>query len=352
MAMNNKRILLVTSDRADWFESASDLEHFTKFPYSVRAILYHLSQKGWTTFRAGWRTSSSLRKLAKKIDDTKPTIIYTYGSTVSLNPLICRRLLCKWKSFKVVHGWDDEYGEIWNEILGWPGRLLMNFIEWLIVTRSDAVVTLSYFLQSRGKKWGVACHYIPNGADIPDYDLSSCSIILQGDLKLVYTGDQAKWKRTEEICKAMSQVPSNIKLYLTGHPYPYLSKYSSDNCIFLGYLSKNDQKCVMSQADVLVSTADQDCNAKLQEYLRFKKPILGYDGRMSLFFRNGRNAYLTKNYSQAIKHLFVDTKLRQDLIANAARDIPVYSWSEIADQFDAFFQSLEQRVTQKQHVTA
>jgi hypothetical protein len=59
----------------------------------------------------------------------------------------------------------------------------------------------------------------------------------------------------------------------------------------------------MAQSDVLVCTADQDCNAKIQEYLRFHKPILGYDGRANLFFTNGQNALLTRDYPAAIRRL-------------------------------------------------
>jgi len=338
--MPENRILLVSSARTEWFEEASDSEQFERFPYSHYAILFNLSKKGWQTGRAGWKTSSRLRTLAKRIDDFKPSIIYTYGSTVALNPLLCRRFLCTWKSFKVVHGWDDLYGDIWQEIAGWPGRILMNIMERLIVTRSDHVVTLSRFLQQRGKAWGVDCHYIPNGADVPAFYRAACPIHLEGDMKLVYTGDQARWKRTADICEAMRHVPKNIKLYLTGHRYPYLDKYASDNCIFLGYVSRNDQLCVMDQADVLVSTADQDCNAKLQEYLRFKKPILGYDGRMNLFFKNGENALLTRDYPNAILTLYNNPGLRASLAEQAARDIPIYTWSEIAEQFDAFFASV------------
>jgi len=338
--MPENRILLVSSARTEWFEEAFDSEQFERFPYSHYAILFNLSKKGWQTGRAGWKTSSRLRTLAKRIDDFKPSIIYTYGSTVALNPLLCRRFLCTWKSFKVVHGWDDLYGDIWQEIAGWPGRILMNIMERLIVTRSNHVVTLSRFLQQRGKAWGVDCHYIPNGADVPVFDRAACPIYLEGDMKLVFTGDQARWKRTADICEAMRHVPKNIKLYLTGRRYPYLDKYASDNCIFLGYVSRNDQLCVMDQADVLVSTADQDCNAKLQEYLRFKKPILGYDGRMNLFFKNGSNALLTRDYPNAILTLYNNPGLRASLAEQAARDIPIYTWSEIAEQFDAFFASV------------
>lgn len=342
---SSKRILLVSSDRRDWFEHVSDEEHFAKTPYSVGAILYNLSKLGWETARAGWNTSRSLGKLAKKIDQFKPDIIYTYGSTVALNPLLCRKLFCSWKNFKVIHGWDDLYGDVWGDMFGFPGRAFMNVVEKQIVKRSDAVVTLSYFLQKRGKKWGIDCHYIPNGADPIDRSAVRGDIKLEGEMKLVYTGDQARWKRTAEICEAMRHVPKEIKLYLTGQHYPYLDEYASDNCIFLGYVSKEEQFNVMSQADVFVCTADQDCNAKIQEYLRWERPYLGYDGRSNLFFKNNHNALLTKNYPEAIMRLFEDPKLRSTLTENAKCDLPLYSWSEIAEQFDAFYESLRSKST-------
>ncbi len=337
---SEKRILLVSSDRRDWFERVSDEEHFRKAPYSVGAILYNLSQIGWKTARSGWSTSRSLIKLAKKIDQFKPDIVYTYGSTVALNPLICRKFFCSWRIFKVVHGWDDLYGDVWGDLFGLSGRILMNAIEKQIITRSDAVVTLSYFLQNRGKKWGVDCKYIPNGADPVDRNAIHGNIKLEGTMKIVYTGDQARWKRTAEICEAMRHVPKDIKLYLTGRHYSYLDKYASENCIFLGYVSKEEQYHVMSQADVLVCTADQDCNAKIQEYLRWERPYLGYDGRANLFFKNGHNALLTKNYPEAIIRLYESPQLRLELAANAKAEIPIYSWAEIALLFNEYFTSL------------
>jgi len=209
-----------------------------------------------------------------------------------------------------------------------------------IIKNSDGVVTLSRFNQRRARPWGVECHYIPNGADMPQYDPSSCAIKLAGKMNLVYTGDQAKWKRTADICEAMRHVPKEVKLYLTGQHYAYLDEYASENCIFLGYVSKNDQFCVMSQADVLVCTANQDCNAKFHEYLRWKKPILGYDDRANLLFSNGRNAWLTRDYASAILRLYHDPDLRGALAENAAKDIPVYTWQEIASQFNDYFNAM------------
>lgn len=335
-----KRILVASSTRVEWFESQSCADHFRHEPYSLGAIFSNLEMLGWSIHWAGWKTTSKPRRLAEKIDAVKPDVVYTYGSLTALAPLFCRKHLCKWKDFKVVHGWDDAYGDIWGSLAGWPGRHFMNIMEKRIVTRSDAVVTLSRFLQNRGKRWGVDCHYIPNGADPVDRSKIGGGIRLEGKMKLVYTGDQAKWKRTADICEAMRHVPKEIKLYLTGRRYAYLDKYASENCVFLGYVSKEEQFNVMSQADVFVCTADQDCNAKIQEYLRWERPYLGYDGRANLFFKNGRNALLTTDYPEAIMRLYKHPELRAELAANAKRDIPIYSWAEIAEQFESYFAGL------------
>ena len=338
----NRRILFLSSTRFSWFESQNAEEHVREAPYSINAIGYNLAKQGWSVAWAGWKSGHRLGGLARRIDEFKPNVVYTYGSTIALHPLFCRRFLCRHKAFKVVHGWDDHYGRIWGDLAGWPGRVFMNWMEKRIVKNSDAVVTLSYELQKIGRRWGVECHYIPNGADpIENLEIAD-GPKLEGRFKIVYTGDKARWKRTEDICRAMRSVPKDVKLYLTGRMEDYLEPYASDNCIFLGWLSKPEQFAVMSQADAFVCTSDQDCNAKLQEYLRWKKPILGYDGEANNFFKNGENALLAPggDYAPLILRLADDPALCRRLAENAARDIPVYSWAEIAEQFESYFQSL------------
>ena len=336
------RILFVSSTRFPWFENQDAAVHFREAPYSINAIGFHLKKRGWEVHWAGWNSTRKIRFLARTIDDFNPSIIYTYGSTLALHPLICRRLFCKWKNFKVVHGWDDHYGRIWGNLAGWPGRVFMDWMEKRIVKNSDAVVTLSYALQKIGRSWGVDCRYIPNGADPIDGLEVADGQKLEGRFKLVYTGDKARWKRTADICEAMRHVPKDIRLYLTGQMEDYLRPYASENCVFLGWLSKPEQYAVMSQADVFVCTSDQDCNAKLQEYLRWKKPILAYDGEANNFFKNGENALLASggDYAPLILRLADNPALCRRLADNAARDIPVYSWAEIAEQFERFFESM------------
>ena len=333
------KVFFSSSSRAEWFENPSSEEHFKAAPYSVDAIGYNLEKIGWNVAWAGWNTTKNLVSLARKIDEFKPDIVYTYGSLTALNPILCRKFLCRHKSFKVVHGWDDHYDRIWGDLFGFPGRIFMKWMEKRIVRASDAVVTLSYALQRLGRTWGVECHYIPNGADRVE-GVGRGEIKLDGRFNVVYTGDKAKWKKTDLVCEAMRKLPSDVKLYLTGRKAPWLEQYESGNCIFLGWLSKAEQYSVMSQADAFVCTSDQDCNAKLQEYLRWEKPIVGYDGEANLFFKNRHNALLTKDFSVAIKELADNPDFCRELAENAAKEIPVFTWAEIACKFDSFFRGI------------
>lgn len=340
----NRRILFASSTRRAGFENQDPAAHYRDAPYSIEAIGYNLARRGWKVRWCGWNTTRSPLRLAREIDGFKPDIVYSYGAITALHPLLCRRALCKWKDFKVVHGWDDHYGRIWGDLAGWPGRAFMDWMERRIVKNSDAVVTLSYELQKIGRRWGVECHYIPNGADPVEGLNITDGPKLDGRFKLVYTGDKARWKRTEDICKAMRSVPKDVKLYLTGRMEDYLKPYASENCVFLGWLSKPEQYAVMSQADAFVCTSNQDCNAKLQEYLRWKKPILAFDGEANNFFKNGENALLAKDgdYAPLIMRLVSDPELCRRIAENAAREIPVYSWAEIAGQFEEFFSQVRQ----------
>ncbi len=343
MKPTSRRLLFVSSTRKPWYaKGTSSAAHLAAAPYSIDAIGYQLERLGWTVAWLGWRDTANPFRLAKEIDAFTPDIVYTYGSTSAVWPIFLKRVLCRHRRFVVVHGWDDHYDRIWNDLFGWPGKVLMRFVEKFLITRSDAVVTLSYALQKLGRTWGVECAYIPNGADPIDRDAVHGSIRLEGRFNLVYTGDKAKWKRTADVCRAMRQLPNDIKLYMTGCEAAYLKPYLSENCISLGWLTKDEQRFVMSQADAFVCTANQDCNAKLQEYLRWERPILALHGEPDNFFTDGENALLATDgdYAPLIRRLANDPALCRRLAENASRQIPVFSWAEIAAKFDSFFKGI------------
>jgi glycosyltransferase involved in cell wall biosynthesis len=310
-----------------------------RFYGSMSLIHYHLENLGWEIRHAGMRESLTPFPLARMLTRFNPTIVFTYGGLTSLQPVLARKLLTRWRG-PIVHGWADYYDEIWAANFGLLAGLAMRVIERQVIRRSDYILSLGHYCDERARRWGKRSWYIPNGSDVPGFDPSTCPIRLTGDLNLVYTGDQAPYKRTLDVVGAMSRLPSNIKLYLTGQPYPYLRKYASENVIFLGFLSRNDLWSVISQADVCVCTADQDCNGKFHDYLRMRKPILAYDGKPNWLFTNRVNALLARDYEAAILELYRSPELRRSLAENAARDIPVYTWKEIAQMYDRVFREI------------
>ena len=83
------RILLVSSSRSPWYaKGMSAAAHFAAAPYSIDAIGYNLERLGWTVAWLGRRDTANPFHLAKE--------------------------------FVIVHGWDDHYDRIWNELFGWP----------------------------------------------------------------------------------------------------------------------------------------------------------------------------------------------------------------------------------------
>lgn len=341
----SKRLLYVTSS----FDADTQLTaqaYKEKKPYGHAQVLYHLVNLGWTIRRLSFHDTKSLTGLARFLADYQATIVFTNGST-ALAPVWARKLTRKW-SGPVVCGWDDFYEDMWRTAFGRLPGIFMHWFEKRIVVGSDYIITISRYNQKRAESWGKKTWYIPNGCDIPQYDASACPIRLEGAMKMVYCGDQAAYKRTEDIVRAMSHVPSDIKLYLIGTPNPALTPFASPNVIFLGRLPENDKWSVMNQADVLVCTADTDCNAKFHEYLRMKKPILGYDGIPNYLFTNRRNALLTRDYPSAIMALFQSPALRISLTDNASQDIPVYTWREIAGQYHQAFSEIAKLHAERQ----
>lgn len=330
----DKRLLYITSSRdADTFLTSE--EYRTKNPFGHGQILFHLERLGWNIKRLAIYESWNPWILSRYIQKYQPSLIFTNGST-ALSPVLARRWACSWRG-PIILGWDDFYKVIWDTNFGWLAGQFMRWFEPCIVRGSDYIVTISYYNQKRADALGKRTWFIPNGCDEPVYDSRRCPTCLSGVMNLVYCGDQGRYKRTGDIVRAMAHVPKDIRLYLIGYPNPKLQKYASENVIFLGRLSENDKWAVMSQADVLVCTADTDCNAKFHEYLRMGKPILGYDGIANHLFQNRRNALLTRDYPTAIQELYRSPELRAILASNAAKDIPVYTWREIAERYDRAF---------------
>jgi glycosyltransferase involved in cell wall biosynthesis len=332
-----KRILYLTSSRNPIIVAPKIAER-ELVQGGVLCVLHRLRELGWENRRLGFDPSWNPAAVARAMNAFKPDIVYTYGVT-ALTPVVARQVLGAWRC-PIVHGWEDVYADIWSREAGRGVGWLVHLLERQIIRRSDYVITPSFDLQNRARAWGKQVWRIPNGAPVPRFGPGTRGVAMTGRMNVVYVGDQGKYKHTEDVVSAMARVPREIKLYLVGQPNPDLLKYASENVIFAGPASWEDLWCTLSHADVLVSTADQDCRGTLYHYLRAKKPILAYDGTPNLLFRNRVHALLTRDYAAALLELYTSPDLRRALAENAARDIHVYDWEEIPRQFDQVFREI------------
>lgn len=334
--MNRRLLYIVSSRDADTFLTCT--EYRDKIPWGHGQILYHLEQLGWSIRRLSFFESWNPWTLGRLMDEYQPDLVLTNGTT-ALSPVWARKWFCRWRG-PIILDWGDFYAVVWETNFGWLAGRFMRFYERCIVRGSDYVMTVSKHNQKRAEAWGKRTWYVQSACVEPVYDLNACSIRLSGAMKLVYCGGQGKYKKVEDIVNAMAHVPDDIRLYLIGTPNPDLRKHASGNVVFLGQLPENDKWSVMSQADVLVNTADMDVNSKIYEYLRMQKPILGYDGIPNYKFTNRVNALLTRDYPSAIMELYQSPELRTTLAVNAARDLPVCTWLELAQQYDHILQEI------------
>jgi len=202
------------------------------------------------------------------------------------------------------------------------------FLEHYIIKNSDFIISPSIAAIKKCKLFGKKAFYIPHGVN-PDFDEKK-PVKLKGKLKILYSGEQTKYKRVDELIKAVKDL--DCDLYLLGTTNEEFKKFASKNVHFLGQVHHNNVASYLKAADILVITNNDDSTLKMFEYLKAGKVILGLKGRLEYFLSNKVNAYLTYDLAKGIKELTSNKKLREYLIKNAKK-INVKVWDEIAEDY-------------------
>ena len=253
----------------------------------------------------------------------KPDIIIAEWIPASLIPIFFKKL--RIVKCPVVLNWGDYYADM---MIKYPHSII-NFLENWAAKNADYIVTASNYNRSKAikfkkKVFTVYPGYFP-GKKYTSMNLSKLKVT-KGPV-LVYLGDQGKFKRVDRIIEAVKG--KECDLFLVGTINPEMVKIAekSKNIHFMGQVDESEVRPVLSQADIVVNTSDQDCNYKLFEYISIGKPILAYDGRVSYLLRHNENAYLTKDFKKAIDELINDKSLIKKIEINIKK-FKVYTWLE------------------------
>lgn len=293
---------LDTYDKVPW-GLTSDVYFFRKFGNEVRVI----------TKRSFWKFYIEYLRF-------KPDIVVATG-IAGFIPSFFKKIGLLRKP--IVHMWDDYYGEQMGKKWG----ALPSYLEMFAVLNSDYVTTMSKYNEVKAGILGKKVFFVPHGVQP---NVKPTEIKLKGKVKVVYIGDQSRYKQTDKMIEAVRGL--DCELYLFGKPNPEFQKSAGKNVHFMGFIPADEIPSVLKQADILINPSDQDSSFKFFEYIMAGRPILAFKGRPGYLLTHRENAFLTNNLPEGIKMLVKDKKLRHEIGKGAeklSKEITL-TWEQVA----------------------
>jgi glycosyltransferase involved in cell wall biosynthesis len=273
-----------------------------------------------------------LKRLYARYLRFKPDVVVSVSETGPI-PTILKKL--RLLNAPHAHHWIDDYLDINAKDYGVG---FIAFCEYFTVAHADFIITPSIFRKERCELWGKRVYHVPHGVDT-DFDTVEPAS-LEGDVKVVYVGDQTEAKRVDTLIRAVAGL--DCTLYLVGETSEELKRMAPPNARFMGLVDQHEIPRYLKAADILALTADDDCALKMYEYIKSGKAILGQRGRLNYVLSHLDNAYLAEDFSDGLRELIADAALRARLGRNA-QSITVHTWEEVARMYlDALTQGLEE----------
>jgi len=234
-----------------------------------------------------------------------------------------------------VHDWIDDYLDVNAKDYGIS---FIAFCQFFTVANADFIITPSIHRKVRCELWGKKVFYVPQGVDA-GFDAKEPAN-LEGNIKVVYSGEQSERKRVDKLIKAVDGL--DCTLYLFGETNEKFRMNAPPNVHFMGFVSQSELPRYLKAADILAISADDDCTLKMYEYIKAGRAILGIRGKLNYVLTHLENAYLADDLSQGLRELINNAELRNRLAQNVQR-FKVYTWDEAARMYlDALTQGLEE----------
>lgn len=275
-------------------------------------------------------------KFYKEYKNFKPDIIKIDWIPGSLIPLILKKLgLIK---CPIVMDWSDYFDEM---MTNYP-RFIVRFMENYTVKNADYVTTASKRNEMRAKEMGQKVLYIPHGYFVGNKETKTNLDKLktkESNLKVIYLGDQSKWKKVDEIIEVAKELDFDLFLIGTINLEFQESAKEFKNIHFIGRVDELEVRAILKQGDILINTSNQDCNYKFIDYISVGKPILAFDELPANVFTNRVNAYLTSDFKRALRILIENKELRDKLEMNVKK-LKVCNWDEVADKHIKLYRRL------------
>jgi glycosyltransferase involved in cell wall biosynthesis len=220
------------------------------------------------------------------------------------------------------------------------------YMEFFCVKNASFVTTPSRFLEVVCSILGIKCKYIPHGVvddinKVKENPLKELGREQKKLLKLIQIGDIDRYKRVDEIIKAVKD--KKCVLYLIGKTFDKkIVENLPKNVIYLKEMPHKDVLSYLKACDIAVITSDQDSTLKMFEYLALGKPILAFNGRINYVLTHGENAYLTSDFSKAVNDLIKNKKILGKISKNA-RKFKVHKWEKMVRVYEDVIMKLTKK---------
>lgn len=254
---------------------------------------------------------------------------------------------------------EEHFGSRW---LG-----LINFSWRMALARTSVLTVLSQFLGDRAKRFGYKgeMKIIPNGVGIEKFELRSMNYELrkkireelgfkENDIALITTSRLVKKNGVEDVVKALSDLPSNVKFVICGVgeleeslKLKAKSLKVEDRVIFAGNVSQDVLPKYLRASDIFIrASLSEGFGISFIEAMASKLPVVATPvGGITDFLKDGETGYFCKpndpkSVAETIKRVLADQN--KSLVVGQAYKMVLerYDWDKIVPEIRKIFDNI------------
>lgn len=255
---------------------------------------------------------------------------------------------------------EEHFGSRW---LG-----LINFSWRMALARTSVLTVLSQFLGDRAKRFGYKgeMKIIPNGVDVRKFELKTWNLEERGrvrkdlglnevDIALITTSRLVKKNGVEDVVKALSDLPSNVKFVICGVgeleeslKLKAKSLKVEDRVIFAGNVSQDILPKYLKACDIFVRPSlSEGFGISFIEAMASKLPVVATPvGGITDFLQDGETGYFCKpnnpeSVADTIKRVLADPS-KNAVVEKAHRMVlEKYDWDKIVPEIGKIFENIK-----------
>ena len=217
-------------------------------------------------------------------------------------------------------------------------------LEW-----ANAITVVSKDAFDYYKKLGLNVYHIPNSIDI---DSLSTKSDRRYKKQIIFAGRLSSEKGVDVLSDLAKILPSDINLIILGSgPKENLIKnIKKSNVDYLGYLPKNETISLIRGSDILIQPSKiEGVSSTILEAMACKVPVIttNVGGNKEIIEHNKTGILIEPNNSKKlldeILNLFINSKIKNELINSAYIDVQKYDWKYVGklylDLYDELLKS-------------